>query len=229
MVISFGSKLQLHPKKTFDNLIRLNIPEMESFRRLKQYFRFLGLVRLSQNRNEHIFDITMNCLMFSIFIQQSLATTYFFAFDAQTFRDYVESFFYVCYALQSFAWYTMNFFNRFKYAQFSSELDGIIAQSKRASDRYFVCWKKEKLKLFFIVAGSINPGSRSIYQETHRRVENLSLRIHNIMMTLYYLFIVPVNLKALFQYISSGYSTENFEQFVPLTLVHTQFIFRSRI
>lgn len=77
----------------------------------------------------------------------SLATIYFCAFDAQTFRNYAESFFYMCYALQSFAWYTMNFFNRFKYAQFFSELDEIIAQSKRAID--ILCVIKRKIETVF--------------------------------------------------------------------------------
>lgn len=72
----------------------------------------------------------MNCTIYAIFIQHLAATIWFFAFNAQTFREYAESFFYICYAMQLSSWYTLNFLNRVKYEQFFKELDGIIAQSK---------------------------------------------------------------------------------------------------
>lgn len=103
---------------------------MESFRLLKTNLQVWGVLRSGPDFKEQLLRITMNIVFFTVIIQHALAVIWFFLFDAQTFREYVESFFYICYALQVFSWYTMHFMNRTKYGQFFAELDAIIAQSK---------------------------------------------------------------------------------------------------
>lgn len=103
---------------------------MESFRRLKRYLRQLGVVRLSSDRNDQKHGIAMNCLFFTVLTQHVFATSAYFLVTAHTFREYAESFYYVTYTLQVFAWYTMHFLNRHKYAEFFAELEGIVALSK---------------------------------------------------------------------------------------------------
>lgn len=105
---------------------------MKSFQRLTKYLRQYGLVRLSEDRQEQVsFSNAMNCLFFTILVQYLAANTWYFVFDAETFRDYVRSFSYLSYCVKLFAWYLMHFLNRYEYGRFFSELDGIIAQSKR--------------------------------------------------------------------------------------------------
>lgn len=94
----------------------------------------MGLVRLSSDRNEQMHGRAMNCLFFAVLTQHVLATSAYFLFTAQKFREYAESFYYVCYTLQVFAWYTMHFLNRTKYAESFAELDAIVALSKCDSD-----------------------------------------------------------------------------------------------
>lgn len=65
--------------------------------------------------------------------------------------------------------------------------------------------------------GSKSPASRLIFQNTNDKVERLSLTIHNFLLTLWYLFVIPANLVAIYQYVSSGYSTEHLEQIIPAT------------
>lgn len=65
--------------------------------------------------------------------------------------------------------------------------------------------------------GSKNPVSRSIYEATHDRMEKLSLKINNIMIYIFYLFIVAGDSVAIYQYIASGYETEQFKQIHPAT------------
>lgn len=103
---------------------------MESFRLLKTNLQLWGVLRSNKDAKNQVMGIMMNIVFFTVIVQHALAVIWFFSFDAQTFREYVESFFYICYALQVFSWYTMHFMNRTKYGQFFAELDGIIAQSK---------------------------------------------------------------------------------------------------
>lgn len=105
--------------------------KMETFQLLKTYLRPLGALRSSiDGCKSQAFRITKNILIFAMLTEHAMAVIWFFSFDAQTFREYVESFFYICYALQVLSWYAMHFMNRSKYVEFFAELDGIIAKSK---------------------------------------------------------------------------------------------------
>lgn len=101
---------------------------METFTRLKKYFRTLGLLRLDST--EQFMGITMNCLVFVTFFQHTVAIICFIPSEAQTFREYVESFYCVCYALHVLTWYTIHFLNRNEYNRYFVELNEIIASSK---------------------------------------------------------------------------------------------------
>lgn len=103
---------------------------METFQLLKTYLRPLGALRSNKDSKSQVLGITINILIFAMLTEHAMTVIWFFSFDAQTFREYVESFFYICYALQVLSWYAMHFMNRSKYVEFFAELDGIIAKSK---------------------------------------------------------------------------------------------------
>lgn len=103
------------------------IKKMGSLTRLKKYLQTFGLFQ--SDSSDKFVSTSINYLVFVTLVQHVAAVIWFIANDAQTFREYVESFYYICYALQVLAWYTIHFLNRNKYNRYFAELDEIIACS----------------------------------------------------------------------------------------------------
>lgn len=60
--------------------------------------------------------------------------------------------------------------------------------------------------------------SKWVYQQTHNNIEQFSKKMYTILMlVIASVYVIPANLMAIYDYIASGYSTDNFKQMMPAT------------
>lgn len=182
---------------------------MESFTESRILLRWLGIMRTDSSRSATLLMAISNCWFFTVFICHVSLTLSFFLFDAQIFREYVECFFHLAYAVLILSWYIIHFTNKQNYTNNFNELDAIIAKSK---------WFRRGNvhdNASFICIGLENPLSNPIYQENHRNVQRSTVKTQRILLYILGTFLIPGNLMAIYEYIASDYSTETFKLLLP--------------
>lgn len=104
---------------------------MEKFELLKKYLQIFGIARHRQNGWKYFADIALNCIFVALHFIYFLSVFWFCAFEAQTFNEISESFFYVLSSLLSTAWYVVYVWQSPKYTKLFADLDEIIEKSKK--------------------------------------------------------------------------------------------------
>lgn len=104
---------------------------MEKVEQLKKYLRIFGIMMHNPNGCKYIVDIAINCLILTFLLLNFLASSWFLAFDAQTFNEFSESIFYFLSLISIIAFYIIYIWQSHKYAKFFADLDAIIENSKK--------------------------------------------------------------------------------------------------
>lgn len=101
---------------------------MQTFKLLKRILQHPLRIHcwLDSSDSAAFFNTILKCLVLSVFIQQILSTFCFFAFEAATFNEYVESFFYLLGGCLMSSWYLTFLRQRNKFIDLSNDLDEII-------------------------------------------------------------------------------------------------------
>lgn len=150
---------------------------MQTFKLLKRILQHPLRIHcwLDSSDSAAFFNTILKCLVLSVFIQQILSTFCFFAFEAATFNEYVESFFYLLGGCLMSSWYLTFLRQRNKFIDLSNDLDEII-ESRELIHRIKISNSMSLMKCCFLgIQSSI---VTTIYEKTDQQIETLTRIVH---------------------------------------------------
>lgn len=111
---------------------------MSTFKTLKMYMNLLGILQLSSTQEKQLLYKVSNGIAFATFVQFWLTTSWYLAFEADSFIEYAQCAAFVLTSTQSILWYFMLVSQRKDKIEFFTRLDAMIENSK-FDKKYF--WK----------------------------------------------------------------------------------------
>lgn len=102
---------------------------MKSINLLTSYLRLFGVLPILTEGGWNL-SIISNFIFYAICLLSLSSTLYFFAFTAQIFSEYVETFYYITHSMLMLSWYSVYLTQRKSYGSLIVELDEIIEKRK---------------------------------------------------------------------------------------------------
>lgn len=101
---------------------------MNTFALLKNYLRLSGVLRWSSSYYGHVIGATLKCVFFVNYLLHFLQTLWFLLFEAVTFSEFSESFYYLNGSVLMISWYAIYSFRKEDFVEIFDNLNKIIAK-----------------------------------------------------------------------------------------------------
>lgn len=122
---------------------------METFKKLKSCFYFLGI--LHHTARNKIIAFAVNCFFLTIYIMYFLAPLCLVVSTTPTFKQFVENMVFLTISFLVLSWYCICILQKSKYAIFFIDLDEIVTKSKDSVGEVGIQRKKNDSDIMFIV------------------------------------------------------------------------------
>lgn len=183
---------------------------------VRNHLRLLGLFHLPNDDNKHVkFAYIRNYLVFVSLGFFTIPTFCYFLFEATTFSEYVNSFFFTLCGLLGISFKANLLLAKPGINQLIIKFDEIC--STRRNFSIFVLWK-----LYFLhfsstyFAGGRNSALKSIYDEADGMIESRTKVIHTIMLKASVpIIVLQFIFWSFFQYIRTDFSDKSFRLIYP--------------
>lgn len=186
---------------------------MDCFEKLNVQLHRLGVFQWNSDPKSKWITIATRCGLFIIYLSYFLAPAWSFLFAAQSTRKHNESLIFALGGLLTLSWYSAFLFQSKKYAAPINELNSIIEKSKSQAQKEN--WKFEiKIVLSFCI-GLGDPTVNLIYEKTKLKIEWMTKYAYSTIQTVVLIYVLIPVILSLFNYFTSGFDNESFQQIFP--------------